>query len=769
MITSGIRTLTCTSLLALMTVPWAASAQSTAGPADAADEKAQSNDIIVTANKRRERIQDVALSVTAVTGDSLNQNQLLDIQDLATRVPGLNFQRGGNGPQQRLIIRGLNAGGGGATVASVVDDVPLSISSSNSNGASFAADFDPYDIERIEVLRGPQGSLYGASAQGGLIKYVTKAPDPDALRGGFDVGTMVLAHGKAGASGKAYLNVPIAADVAAIRVSGYYEYGPGWIDNALGGYKDANAFRRYGGRVSLLVRPVEKLTVRATAFVQDLQTDGYDTVEVRGYTDPANRFALLNGYNKDTFLPEPSRNRSEVYSANLDYAPDGVNIQSITSYGKLNTSYQFDTPLYAQAFGGLIFGRPKTALVSGSVSNLKKFSQEIRLSSDNDVGKTGHGLEWQIGGFYTHETSQFKNDYITRDYPSGTVVTTPASPTTSQVFLAALDSKYREIAGYADATYHFSPRFDIEAGGRLFNNKQNFSQSTGGIFFLPATFTTTPTTGSSETSYTFSVAPRFHFTPDAMIYARAASGYRPGGPNVLIPPPTTPTEPATPPTSFESDSTVNYEVGLKTSLFRNMLSVDVAAYYIDWTNIQVSVGIQRASTGYTATVNAGQAVSKGFEWNIGLTPVRGLRLGWLGAYTDASLTRDVPQINGKKGVQLSYVPKWSTTATVDYEWPVFDDYKAYVGTSFSYVGKRFTSLNVNPVFGSQEIPSYDAWSLQAGLRTGRFGIQLYGKNLGDTRGITSYSPGQLQFGVSIPGAIGLIRPREVGMRLTSNF
>ena len=726
------------------------------------------DDIVVTANKREERLRDVPLSISAIAGELLERRQIVDLQDISNFVPGFSFQRGqtgntpGGSPSQRLILRGLNTGGNGATVASVVDDAPLSFSSTVSDGADFATDFNPYDLQRVEVLKGPQGTLYGAASEGGLVKYVTNAPDPDQWAGGIDAGVLNLRHGDTGGSVKGFVNAPIAAGTAAIRASGYYENEPGWISNNLGGQSASNGFRRFGGRASLLVKPTEAFTARATAYYQDLKSDGYDVVEVNGVAVPTNQFALTKGYDFDTFRPQPNRTKSELYSLNLDYDLGRVRVQSITSYGTIHTDYQFDNTLYG-FLSVPFFGRPNTTLISTSVANLKKFNQEFRIASDNDVAKTGHGLEWQAGVFYTHESSAIGNRYFTRDITTGADVTTPGlDPTTAQVFLGLTTARYSEIAGYVSLDYHFSPVFDIEAGGRVFHNDQKFVQGQGGALFNPPAFVSLPEVSSSETRGTFSVAPRFHLGKDAIVYARVASGYRPGGPNPVTPVAGTPT-------SFTSDSTISYEAGVKAALFERMLSVDVAAFYTDWTDVQVGVTVPFQNTAYPITVNGGKARSQGFEWTFNLTPMRGLNFGWLGAYTDATLRTNVVGINGFSGDRLPYVPQWTTTVTADYETSLTEKVKATVGASYSYTGDRFASFNLRPTLSHLAIPSYSTVAGQLGLKYDRYGIELYGKNLTDERGVTSYYGGRKVRGVLIPGQAGLIRPRELGLRVTANF
>lgn len=762
-------------LPALAQTATAPSSQATAE--DSADDTATTrNDIVVTANKREERIQDVALAITAVSGEELNERRLLDVQDLSQRVPGFSFQRGSSqGPGQRIVLRGLNTGSTNATVASVLDDVPLTASAASAAGGDFAADFDPFDLERVEVLKGPQGTLYGATSLGGLVKYVTKAPDTTRFAGGFDVGGSDIAHGDQGAFAKAYVNLPIATDIAALRVSGYYEYQPGWISNRLGNDREINMVRRYGGRASLLIAPTPDLTIRATGMYQNRDARGFDIIEVRGYLDAANRFAPLNGYNKDTYISEPNTAKSKIFALNIDYDFGPARLQSITSYGDLRTNYRFDTPLY-QPLSLLFLGRANTTVTSESENRNRKFNQEIRFASDNAAAAEGHGLEWQVGLFYTREKSRSVNNYLSRDSTTLQPVTTPAAiaatpPGDARIFLGDIRTRYQEYAGYLDLIYRFSRSFDIEAGGRVFHNKQSFTQTTGGALFFPPAFTLSGPFGSNETRATFAVAPRFHFTRDVMLYGRVASGYRPGAPNLSVPAASGPLDAPTtqaPPT-VGADTTVNYEVGLKGTLLGNAIGFDVAAFYINWSDIQVVQTYRRGLTGYPVTLNAGKAVSQGVEWNINFQPIRQLSLGWLGAYTDSTLSDNVPALNATDGARLPFVPKWQTTFTADLNLPLSDSIRLNIGGSYAYVGNRLTNFGFDPSRNYQPIPGYDVWNAQAGLRFDRFTVQVYGKNLADKRGITNYDAGAVIFGVPFPGTTGIIRPREVGVRLSGSF
>jgi iron complex outermembrane recepter protein len=722
-------------------------------------------EIIVTANKREERIQDVALSVSAVTGKELSERQLLDLQDLQTRIPGLAITTGSSAGTRRIIIRGINTDGNGATVASTLDDVPLSFSNALTFGATFAADFEPYDLARVEVLKGPQGTLYGATAQGGLIKYVTQAPQLDATRAGFEVTASQLSGASAGAAGRSYINLPLT-DRLAFRASGYYNYQPGWIGNKLGQNEDANFLRRFGGRFSLLFQPDDSLSLRLSALLQETERGGFDSVEMFGITDPTKpRFTLVDGINFNTNVAQPWTQKAQIYSGTVKYSPGSIALESITSYAKTKNNYVSDNPVFKTIFGQ-IFGLPDTALVTDTSTPLSKFNQEFRISSSNSDDNSG--LKWQAGLFYTNETSSFTNNFVTTSTKTLQPVVTFFG-TTPNVGRNFLKSKYEEFAGYATLNYFITPEFDIEAGGRIFHNRQTFSTfSSGAILNLAAPLENGPS-NSRETSATFAVAPRLRITPDVIFYGRVASGYRPGGPNILVPP-AGPGEPASPSVSFSSDRTVNYEVGLKGSVLDRRITFDVAAFLINWTDVQVAGAFQRSGVSFNATVNGGKARSKGMEWNFTARPADWLTLGWLGAYTDATLNDDIPLLSGRKGVQLPYVPKWTHTLTADLSAPVSDRVTVIGGVDYAFIGKRRSSFNPVPASASIELPSFGQLSARAGVRFDRFSIQLFGKNLNNTLGISGYSDGQLAFGLfPLFATASVIRPREVGLRLSADF
>ncbi len=321
-------------------------------------------------------------------------------------------------------------------------------------------------------------------------------------------------------------------------------------------------------------------------------------------------------------------------------------------------------------------------------------------------------------------------------------------------------ASYQDVAIYADATYHFTPQFDIEVGGRYSYNWQTSQVTEGGVLFGSTTTAFAPI-NSSETSGTYSVAPRWHITPNTLFYARIATGYRPGGPQIPLA-----GAPASLPKTFQSDSTINYETGVKTLLFDGRLSADVSLFYIDWTRIQIESDVVINGNQYFIAGNGGAAVSKGVEWNFDWLPVHGLNVQLVGSYDQANLTAPAPGAGGLSGDDLAYVPKLTSNLNIDYEWRAFGDYKAFVGGNWSYVDSRYSDFSTTPGLGHIQLPSYDTFSLHGGARNGQYTVEVYVKNLTDARGITNYEANQ---GYQGNGTAAIIRPRTIGVRVAADF
>jgi iron complex outermembrane recepter protein len=751
----------CSTLLLVLTPAFVVGQAAGADDASSQPQTAAAlQEVVVTAQKRQEKLINVPMAVTAITSDTLQSMHLVDFADLETQVPGLSVELTAPG-LDRLTIRGENVGGVGSTVTTYIDDVPFGSSNALANGAIAAGDFDTWDLERVEVLRGPQGTLYGAGSEGGLLKYVTNPPDPAKFSSAFELGDQDVAHGENGLSYKAMVNLPVT-DRAALRLDGFYTKLPGYIDDPQLGENGVNAGYREGGRASFLVNVTDNFSIRLTAFGQTLHTDGSPGIDVIGaagntLAPPANQLTPDDGnYDQHRFLDEPATFKYDVYSGKIDWELGWGSLTSVTSYGT-TTEDQFTDTTSTAAAPGLSFGAlaglflpPGTnaAVAETSALDVKKFTQEVRLASTPD-----QALEWQLGAFYTRESST-----LGQTLPSF-IIPTLAPTGLPSIENADLDALYREWAGFGQITYNFNPAFDLTLGGRWSENKQSENELISGVAAVVGPPTTTGGV-STGTDFLYSVAPRWHLSKNTMAYIRVASGYRPGGPNAL--PPITPTGVDR---NYQADSTVNYEIGIKSLLLDNRLSVDVDTFLVQWKKIQLFEFVDN----FGINANGGTATSKGLEWTLGLTPVEGLNLTLTGAYVDAYLTSDAPAAGGVTGDQLPYAPKWSDSLDAIYTWKAFADYDAFAGATWSYIGSRVDDFAAtaavvggaivfepNPRAG---LGGYNTLDLRAGLQDQRWTFELYVKNLTDNRGLTFYSnSGTPNFG----GSITIQQPRTIG-------
>ncbi len=711
-----------------------AAALDAATPADDNDNGLQT--IVVTAEKRAEKLQDVPMSVSAVSGSTLDDLQARDFADYAALVPGLSLASSQPG-LTRLTLRGQNAGGVGSTVGVYVDETPFGSSTALLNGSINTGDLDTWDMQRIEVLRGPQGTLYGANTEGGLLKFVTNAPVLGSFSGAAEIAGESVDHGGDGGSVHATLNVPLG-DVFAFRISGFDQDVAGYVDDPSRGVTDVNDGHKSGGRASFLAAPTDDLSINVTATSQQSRYRGTNSVD----SDPVTLRPLYGDLQQERFFGEPSNFKYENYNATIDWNAGPLRVLSSTSYGVIHTDTDADTtPLYG-GLAGALFGVTAGALLDDNVG-LKKITQELRLTSASSTF-----LEWQVGGYFTREYGEI-NEHLN-------AVALPGAADLGLIEQPIIQSTYKEEAGFGDITYHISKQFDIQVGGRYSHNEQTAVQITNfNALISPVPQVVNATSNGNVVTY--SVAPRWKVDENTMVYARVASGYRPGGPNVIPP-----GAPATVEAQYRADKTTNYEVGTRSTLLNGRLSLDVALFYVDWKNIQLFEVVD----GFGINGNGGTASSKGLEWTFGYVPVHGLTLQWTGAYTDAKLTSDAPALDAVSGNELPYAPKWSTTLDGEYDFPLFSNFKGFVGATWSFIGDRLTDFASSSAAtpGQLNLPSYNTTALRLGVENDLYRLSLYARNLSDARGITDYAASGAPY-----NEVTVIQPRTIGLVLSAKF
>jgi outer membrane receptor protein involved in Fe transport len=737
------KTLTGTALAIVMTSPIAARAQ------DA--EPGAADEIVVTAQKRTQTLIDVAQSVSVVSGATLEQQGATNFSDYLKNVPSLQLVQGTPG-QGRLVLRGVNTGGVASTVAVYVDETPFGSSTGLANGAELAGDFDTFDIARVEVLRGPQGTLYGASSLGGLLKFVTNAPSTEALEGKVLGGGEFTDGGDMSYRGAAMVNVPLG-ETLAFRASGSYRKQGGFIDSVgtagSNVRSNTNDFESYGGRASLLWKPDPSLSVRLSALFQNLYVDGSSFVEA----DPATLKPLYGGLTQSEYLPQFSNIKYRLYSGTIEYDLGPATLTSATSYAQQLQSFRADyTANLSAALGG-------PYVYFDQLTQNRKWTQELRLASNG-----GDFIEWLVGGYYTREKARI-NQNLKTAVPGTPGTLTPIDlPFDYAVYNLA--SRYEEIAGFANATLHLAPWFDVDLGGRYSHNSQRADQVTSGVLLGASTI---GNIRSSDNVFTWSVAPKVKFGKQASLYARVAKGYRPGGPNVI------PTgAPAGTPTTFKPDTVTSYEIGFKGDTADRRASIEAALYHIDWNDVQLAAVVN----GFGVNANGRGAKVDGAEITATLRPTAGLATSVNLAINDAKLSGDTdPLVVGAvKGDRLPFTPKYAVSVNADYQWDLGGDVIASLGGSIRSLSSQ--SGGYDPAYLATyghfpKVRAYEVIDLRAGLAFGNYAINAYVNNLGNSGGITAT---QALLGVAgqprnANGAIGtgVVRPRTIGVNLTAGF
>jgi len=689
-------------------------------------------EIVVTAQKKEERLQDVPVPVTVLNAYSLSDTNKVSLQDYYASVPGLTVAP--NELNAQLVtIRGITTGGyTNPTVSVTIDDVPF-VGATNSIGGYEVPDVDPGDLDHIEVLRGPQGTLYGANSLGGLIKYVTKDPSTDRFSARVSAGANGVRNGsEEGYDLRGAVNVPIT-DSLAIRASAFTRQEPGYIDNPVLNSQGVNRSQAYGARLSVLWRPLDDFTAKFSAVYQDVTSGGSNDV-ITGLGDLQQNFIAGTG-EMDTAL--------QAYTATLNYNIGSINLTSVTGY--INSRFHdiFDYTPYLGAATLQQFGVTGTPYREDN--DFTKITQDLRLALP-----LGRHFELLLGGFYTHEST---------DQLQLIGASNPAGYSVGQWWNDAVADSYGEYSAYADLTYHITEKLDLQLGARDAQTKIGSGPGieTGpydSVVLLQPSPIIVSDQQARASAFTYLVTGKYKMTPDSMLYARVASGYRPGGTNAL--------QPSTPPT-YGPDKTTSYEVGLKADFLSRRVSIDASVYYIDWQDIQLQT---RNPAGRTYYVNGGGAKSEGLELALELRPLSGLTISSWFSYDDAELTDALPAagpLYGVAGARLPESSRYSANADVNEAFPIWGNSTGFIGGEVSYVGDREGVFTATP--NRQVFPAYTKVDLRAGVNfEGGWTASLYANNVTDERGLLNGG-----LGYFYPFAYVYIKPRTVGLNLTKVF
>ena len=802
-----------TALGAICAVP--AIAQSDSGGVQVAD-SGQANksetkieQVVVTAQRREQNILDVPYNISSVSGDTIDQQHVMDTAELMRSVPGVSVvDRGDRNADvvSGIRIRGLNvdssalgdyAVSAAATVSSYVNDTPI------------FANFLLTDIDRVEVLRGPQGTLYGSNALGGTVRYILRAPSTDRFEGYASASAdNVDGSGGVGMSGTLTLNIPLS-NTLAFRVTGTRNDYPGVTDyvnlyklDANGvpvapdgilspnasytSKKDADFARQWYGRAALLWTPTSNFDVTLSFMGQSdkfggrratsLGTDGFGTP----YKDSQLGSSQLEPSDRDVALSS--------MEANLDLG--FATLTSSTSYydnhGNITSE---NTGFYAQNgwLANFYYNYPRPMASAVRKYGDKAFIQELRL-----VSATGGAFDYVIGAYFQNQQLLSTQDSFLRGFKAWWDAAYPAFASAvidDQDYLYREHENFRDAAIYGELTYHVSDALDITGGIRYFDDKSttHVHQQTA----LYASFRdTSDSQGTSSTSKAlFKGNVSWKFAADSLLYATVSQGYRRGGSNGT---PTTGFFAESPAwLTYKPDTDVNYEVGVKGAIGSIVYNVDV--FYVDWKNIQINT----ATTywGFFAVQNGPKATTEGVEAQISGALGERFHYGLGYTYTDATLGADLYSADGayeinKKGAPLPGAPKHMLNVSADYSLPVNESSSAtlhvdgfYQSETQDTIFSKDVSLNSapspNPYFGQPKfyypLSGFMLWNSSVSYPMGDWLATLWVKNVFDARAVTGVyteaymgtAPGQNYYGNGSKALTTL--PRTIGLTINYNF
>jgi outer membrane receptor protein involved in Fe transport len=739
-------------------------------------------EVVVTAQRFNSTVQNTPISLSAVSGDQLDAAGINSVEGLAHEVPGLSLRSAGPG-QTEYEARGLaSSGGSSPTVGFYLDDVPLSPPATSQTG-KVVIDPNLYDIDRIELLRGPQGTLYGSGSMGGTVRVITNQPKLDTFEGSVQ-GTVSDTQGGSGnGSGNFMVNVPVG-DTLAVRAVVTDTYRSGWLDrvvlnpfpedvpaSALPAYGRGNVLAapvqtvvthvntEYldGLRVTALFKPNDDLSVTATALYQHMSMTGYDE-----FDDPPGINYLTHYEVGD--LAEPVKDWFHFYSLNAVYNLGFADLTSTSGYFQRHEIQSQDAGESISYFDGFY---PYASTYFTEVDITRQFSQELRLSS-----KGNDALNWVAGAFYSDDSSDW-DEYAFSSNPNY------AAPPPINGVIYNGDQFYRvkQYAAFVDGSYEFIEHWKFSTGVRYYHYSSETSVFGEGLF-APTPTGATYVDSVSDKGFN----PRFNlsYSPSGNLntYVSASKGYRPGGPS-YGPFPQLNCGGGTPP-PYQSDSIWDYELGEKAKLFDNWLTINSDIYYIKWNNVQETVAVP---CGYTFEANAGNARSYGPELEVNAKLSSNWSVSASASYTDAKITHPSatfiaavlvnPTPGGISGcpdathcvIPILNVPKDAGSLSLIYTQKVLNDYNLTARVSDVYVGSSFDQAYH---FGIP-LPSYNIANARLGLAGDKWTATLFVDNLNNKVAELAANNTQFQFNIPQLTRISTNQPRTFGTEINYRF
>lgn len=714
----------------------------------ASAEQAPIEEILVTGTKRgAQRLQDVPGSIRALTRADLESRDIEEFEDYVRLVPGVTFRDLGPG-EKTIVTRGL-VSTGASTTALYFDEANIT-AFNDGEGGGRNVDFKLFDLERIEVLRGPQGTIYGASALGGTIRIIPAKPNLQEWTGGLEAELSDTRAGSENWEVNGHLDMPIVQDKLGLRVTGWYVDRSGYIDNIRLDRKDINDEETIGGRAILRYQATPDFTLTAMAMFQDQEIgDGSrfnrigDTAPLFPGEDPV---TVNDKFQVTDFTQNPRNDEAAIYSLTADYDFEWGNIVATSNFYDRELIFNFDsTPIL------LFFGVPIRA-ISSFPEDRELWSNEIRFSSN-------FNSPFQIlgGFFYQEEDIESSSNVFTVDEDGAINEPTPS------VLQVVRDRSIDQIAVFGEVSYAFTDRLKATIGARFADFDFVTDENALVPFFGPP-MGPEPTKRGDDDSFILKFNAEYSITEDHLVYATASEGFRRGGLNLnafgeLFEIPET----------FNSDTLWNIEGGAKTSWFDGLLTVNATFFAIFWSDIQVETSNDENTAEFFT--NAGKARVDGLELEIFSEPLPGLdivaSLGW----QDARLTEDQPPVGdpdspsrGLAGDEINNVPDFTASFSGMYTHPLTSALDGSLRLEVEYTGSSDTRIAGDRDPFNVKLDEGVIVDMRAGIETENWRLTAYAENLFDEN-----APNDAINEVTNILAFFTTRPRTVGLQAGYRF
>ena len=797
------RTMFCVFALAIANPILPAFAQETQKkePEKKAEEEKKpkvTEEMTVTARKREETVQEVPMSVAAPSEEQLRDRGAENLEDVAANVADFTVQNLGPG-QSQVAIRGVSSGQIVRDQPGVKEQVGVYLDESVISLSLFTPDIDLFDLSRVEVLRGPQGTLFGSGSESGTVRYITNQPLIGTSESVGEFTGDSISNGGIGGSAKFATNIPMGP-TAATRIVGYYTRYGGYIDAVqpnLSVKKDVNNGYRAGGRLSFLFKPSAQLSITPRIIYQKLDMKGWNRIDV--FNILANPYTTtrpqvtLGGRRQFTQFQEPTTDKFTLGDVNVGYdLGGGKTLTSVTSYSNRDILVLRDaTALTASITGGTI-GLPANIYTLNAPlfdkTKAKGFTEELR------VGGTAAKLQWVAGGFYADNKRDYGQNLPVIGFTqlSGIPTAGPKIANTDELYKSDLHYKLKQDALFGEATYSATPKLDVTGGLRWYHFNEHRTQIFDGIFADPI-----DSVGSVSAN---GIAPRvianYKLTDATHVYGQVSKGFRLGGINdpLLTPlcsPPDLTTFGGHP--TWKDETLWNYEVGSKSRVMDNRANFNAAVYTSDVRNLQATVTAGTCSS--RLILNVPRARSTGAEVEFNAAPTDNFDFSITASHADSKLRSTVRDgagniISGiRSGARMPSVPQDQAAASATYRWPR-QSFVGYLTGTWNHVGDRFTQVGDEDLGSSAtvslttfkgtiggpltqttftfdpKLPAYDIINLRLGMLKGKWDTALFINNLTDERALLALDRER-----GFRARVGYLtnQPRTIGISTRVNF